>query len=541
MTHFLHRRNYRLDVHAFMLHGLGVSLFFVVLAAFFLPFFAGLLPLLFAHEDGDLAVGRLLSIAVFTTAQAGASAFFSVMIGMLAAFFVARRHFWGRSFLLSLAGIPFAVPTIIVALAFIVFFGRNGILNATLMKLFNTQKAPIDFLYSVYGLIIAHSFYNFPIAMRSISLSWESLNEDRESAALLLGASDWRIFKTIIFPALLPSIISSFLIIFLYSFFSFLIVLLFGGIGTTVLEVELYRTVRSTFNPRRAAFIILIESLISSGIAMLYVHIHTVARKKNPPLHSLRPTLPLASSRHPLLEKSAFALLMFLISFFLLAPLASIIARSFTQVNFTQTRTVTIAPWLSLFSTRLFWKSFATTLFVGIASASLSVLSASVFAYFVFIKHFRVSVLSVAPIVVSTLALGFGWTRLLSYASPIVLIVAQSAIAWPIAWMQLHNALTRIPSSVLDAATLLSSPTESFFLTLMPLCKKALGTAFAFSFAISVGDASLPLILSIPNFHSLALLVFRLAGSYRFAQSAVAASVLSLLTASTFLLKRKRP
>lgn len=510
-------------------------MFVLVLAGFFVPLGASVVPLFFSAGAGVSAGGmyRLLRIAAFTVMQAGLSAVGAVLIGTAAAFFTARRRFFGRRFLLSLSGIPLAVPPIIIALSFIIFFGRNGALNSVIMQVFDSRKPPIDFLYSLYGLIIAHAFYNFPIAMRTISQRWEQLNEDEEAAAMLLGAGKLRIFTTIILPSLAPAIAASFLIIFLYCFFSFVIVLLFGGMGTTVLEVELYQTIRSLSNPSAAARVILIELFFAAIITWVYVRIQKKASLINSALKQSRTRLPIRGRY----EKLGFILVAGSILFFLLAPLMSVFLRSFTHITYAQARRMSFQPWESLISSSVFWKAFWTTVWTGCAAAALSVVTALVFAYIQVIKNWRVSMLPFFPIMISSLAVGFGWMQIVRQSSVLVLIVSQAALAWPFAWTQIQIAVTRIPPTVLNSARILSSPQGSFFMTLLPLSKKGIKTAFAYTFAISAGNASLPLVLGIPGFQNIALLVFRLAGSYRFSESAAAAAVLTILTAFVFFLQ----
>ena len=122
--------------------------------------------------------------------------------------------------------------------------------------------------------------------------------------------------------------------------------------------------------------------------------------------------------------------------------------------------------------------------------------------------------------------------------SLLLLVIVQSSLAWPFAWMQIETGLAKIPRSVLDAARLLSSSrTDAFFRVFLPLCKTGIISALCCVFAISAGDASLPLLLHIPNFENLALMLFRFAGSYRFTESAGIAVILAVLTGSLFYIQ----
>ena len=185
-----------------------------------------------------LRFARLFSALRFTFLEAFFSTLLAVAIGFPAAFFVARRDFPGRRFLLALSAVPLCVPPMIIALAFVLYFGRQGWLNYGLMSAFGLKEPPLSFLYSMTGVVIAHGLYDFPVIMRTVSRVWERLPADQEEAALLLGAKPVRVFRTVTLPALARPLLSGSALVFLYCFFSFVIVLLFGGVGGTTLEVS---------------------------------------------------------------------------------------------------------------------------------------------------------------------------------------------------------------------------------------------------------------------------------------------------------------
>lgn len=131
-----------------------------------------------------------------------------------------------------------------MALAFLLSFGKNGLCTRTLGTLWGVST-PRTFLYSASGVVIAHAWYNFPLALAIIARAWNTISTDAEDAARLLGARAYRVFYTITLPALAGALRSSFLVIFLYCFFSLMMVLLLGGTTFTTLEVELYRSIRT--------------------------------------------------------------------------------------------------------------------------------------------------------------------------------------------------------------------------------------------------------------------------------------------------------
>ena len=137
---------------------------------------------------------------------------------------------------------------LIMALGYVMTFGMNGVINQFLVKIFGFSESPLTFLYSFWGIVIVHGFYNFPVIMGTVSESWKNLPEDKYSVAQLAGATRFKTFKTVTFPGILPAIASSSIIVFLYCFFSFVIVLLFGTVGCSTLEVEIYQAAKNTLD-----------------------------------------------------------------------------------------------------------------------------------------------------------------------------------------------------------------------------------------------------------------------------------------------------
>ena len=220
-----------------------------------------------------LSANVFFRIAGFSVFQALLSTFTALLIGLPAAFFCGRRKFFLKNFLLSLSSVPFCIPSLLVALGYVSFFGINGTLNSFLMFIFGKDKPPVTFLYSFLGIIICHGFYNFPLVMSTVSSAWERLPRAESDAAMLLGAGNFKIFRSITIFQLLPSIISACIPVFLYCFFSFMIVLLFGSVGTTTLEVEIYQQAKVNLNFGAALKLGFLETTIALFLVTIYTFI----------------------------------------------------------------------------------------------------------------------------------------------------------------------------------------------------------------------------------------------------------------------------
>jgi thiamine transport system permease protein len=180
----------------------------------------GLLPR--GHAD-FAALGDVLSdpglreVAWFTLWQAALSTVLTLLVGLPAAFVLARFTFPGRSVLRSLLLVPFVLPTVVVAAAFEALLGPGGPL------------ARLGLVPGVAAILIAHVFFNVAVVARVVGGLWANLDPSREEAARVLGASRPRAFVSVTLPLLAPAIVAASSIVFLFTFSSFGVVLLLGG------------------------------------------------------------------------------------------------------------------------------------------------------------------------------------------------------------------------------------------------------------------------------------------------------------------------
>ena len=137
---------------------------------------------------------------------------------------------------------------------------------------FGEKEPPLQFLYSLNGILIAHVYYNFPIAAKLIGDQWSRLSEDFERAARSLGAGGLNRFFGLTLPMLRPSLVSAFILIFLLCLNSFPIILVLGGgIHHTTIEVQIYQLARIELDLEGAAVLALLQALISISILALLI------------------------------------------------------------------------------------------------------------------------------------------------------------------------------------------------------------------------------------------------------------------------------
>ena len=517
----------------------AVVLALAVILAFVIPLLSA--TLLNGKSSGvkSLSLFSVLKITFYTIRIAFFSTLLSFIVGISASFFTARRTFFGRSFLLSLAAIPLCVPPLIIALGFVTVFGISGIANKMLVSVFRISSRPTSFLYSSLGIVIAQGFYNFPLVMKIVSDSWESNSEEEENAARLLGAREFRIFFTITLHKLFPAILASCIPVFLYCFFSFMIVLLFGPVGRSVLEAEIYRAAKITLNYNDVTSLALVETFC----ALLIVSFYSTIKKYDIPIKSKVYTsvkkIKLAKSKYKgktekIFECIVFYLVIAAIFLFLIFPLFGIFASALSQKN----------KILTFLLSKNFLSALRNTLLVAPCTASLCVSTARVYSCFLRLNKFFANklffqLIPLLPLAVSSVVIAFGVTRLNIYPSIFALVLMEASLSWPLAFRIIFSRLQAMPNSILESSMLLEeNPLDTVFKILLPFLKSSIFSAFGFCLATSAGDATLPLVLSIPKFTNLSLLTYRLASSYRFNEACISGTILAIICFAFFSLEK---
>ena len=199
------------DLLRHFLSGISIFIVFIVICAFVIPLVFSIFPL-FSQNDiasssfGNLGVSKIVFVKYifnalkFTIKQAFFSTLVALLIGIPMGFFVSQRKFFGKKFFLALSAVPFCVPTLLVALAYVQFFGMNGALNNFLKSVFGLNSSPVTFLYSFVGIVIAQGFYNFPLVMKTCSDVWSRIDVRQENIAILLGANPIKRFFSVTTP-----------------------------------------------------------------------------------------------------------------------------------------------------------------------------------------------------------------------------------------------------------------------------------------------------------------------------------------------------
>jgi sulfate transport system permease protein len=140
-----------------------------------------------AQAEPLAALGRSLLLVLLALLING-------VLGVLGAIVLVRHRFPGRELLDTLVDVPLAVSPVMVGLAYLLVFGRNG-WAAPLLEPLGVRVA-----FAFPGLLLATLFVTLPFVVREVGYVLEELGTDEEQAARTLGASRWQTFRRITLP-----------------------------------------------------------------------------------------------------------------------------------------------------------------------------------------------------------------------------------------------------------------------------------------------------------------------------------------------------
>jgi molybdate transport system permease protein len=140
----------------------------------------------------------------------------SFPFGVIIAWILARKSFPGKFILDGFVHLPLVLPPVVMGYILLVSLGRKGLVGAWLYEYFG-----ITFSFSWKGAAIASAVMGFPLLVRAVRLSIESVDQGLESAAATLGAAPLRIFLTVTMPLALPGIITGIVLAFARSLSEF--------------------------------------------------------------------------------------------------------------------------------------------------------------------------------------------------------------------------------------------------------------------------------------------------------------------------------
>jgi thiamine transport system permease protein len=491
----------------------------------------------------------LFGITLFTLKQAALSVLVSLALGLPGAWFIGSSRSRFASVLRTLTAVPFAMPSILVVLGFVLFFGNSGWVNRGFAFVTGASEGPFRILYKPQAIILAHGFFNFPLVIRLVGDGLGRARRAYAHAAASLGASPVMTALTVILPLALPALMSAILLVFLCCFTSFAVVLVLGGgPASTTLAVEIYRNARIFFNYNNAGVLALMETLIAVSLFLGFFFFAKKSRAVKTDLHERIET----GKRSPA-SRIVMIVYCLVIAFFILGPLLSIPLESFLfRPSRSAGQILSFRWWESLGSTCLpaLGRSLTLAFFSATAACVLACLAAGAVKILeergnggslpaLIIRFF-----TAAPVISSGIVLGLGWLILYGRnfsRAPLALVILHAVTALPFAFNFISEGFRSLPANTLNAASVFGAgPLRGLLTTALPLSLPRIRSAWGFAAALSMGELNAVMMLGMEGWETLPLYIYRAVGAYRYGTACAAGTLLIAGCAACFLLSETR-
>lgn len=482
-------------------------------------------------------------VAWFTLWQAVASTVLTLVVGLPGAALFARYSFAGKRVIWAALVVPFVLPTVVVGIAFLGVVGPTGALG-------------VDLSGTVWAILIAHVFFNYAVVVRTVGGAWASLDPALGEAARTMGASPWAAFREVTWPLLRPAVAAASSIVFLFTFTSFGVVLILGGVRNRTLEVEIYDQTARFLRLDVAAGLALLQ------LVFVVVVLAWFARTQERRAVALRPAAA-AANAHRVVGWRARAFVtanLVFMGLLLALPLAVLAVRSIRLPG---------GGWGTDFYEALSSNRRGSTAFVtpvdAIANSLLFAAAATVLALVLgglaawAIASGRqerswryVDVALMVPLGTSAVTVGFGFLIALDEPpldlrdSPWLIPIAHAVVALPFVVRLLVPALRAIDPRLREAAAVLGAPPRRAWREIdLPIVGRALAAAAGFAFAVSLGEFGATVFLAQVDRPTLPVAIFRFLGRpgpLEFGQAMALSTILMALTVVIVLIiDRARP
>ncbi|WP_338040717.1 thiamine/thiamine pyrophosphate ABC transporter permease [Marinomonas ostreistagni] len=501
---------------------LGVVVYLGIAGAALLALLSYAAPSSWFEYLQDPYIWRLIRFSLW---QASLSALLSLLLAVPVASCLFHRRFKGRQLLLNLFAVSMVVPSIVAVLGIIVVYGRNG---------WFTQLFGVPFpLYGLGGILLAHVFFNMPLAVRVLLQTYSLIPDAQWRLASQLGFTRWHAFTLIEWHYLKKALPGLFLLIFMLCFSSFAVVLsLGGGPRSSTLEVAIYQALRFEFDLNKASYLALLQVTICSLVALL---VYRLAPKVVQDVSVFRgASAPLRSGR---LSTTVDGAMLLLVALWVLPPFVAIVLPVLSTVF-----------WQTLQAPAL-WHSVWNSVRIALPSGLLALLIALSLAALARTLRWRER--------------GDFWADKFEQSGNLVLMIPGLVLAtglfivfrflgigisnayWIVVWVNGVMALPFVLRSLLPSVY----QQEKRFRLLYqqygikgwarfrlewPVLRSAMAQGLAYAVLISLGDLGVVALFGSKGLETLPLYLYQLIGSYRVDQGACAAVVLISLCVVLF-------
>ena len=478
-------------------------------------------------------------VIAFTIGQAIASTLLTLALGLPGAYLFARYDFPGKGLIKAVLTVPFVMPSVMVALGYILLFGKSGFITGLIGR-------DLGIIYSWKGILLAHAFYNFPIVIRMVSSLWQRVNPHYEEAAMALGARGWRLFWRVTLPMISPAIFASAMLTFVFCFLSFSIPLIIGGYRYATIEVDIFTSIMVLLDFKTGSALAIIQIILS--MAFMYLYLRSLdAYAKREEQRIFRKPLPFTRRDWFSLRGLGIALYSLLVFLFIVSPLLAVVYDSLHfngQWSLEWYRRIFSTEYNPMFGATTL-DAIRNSLSFGTATIFLSVLVALPIAYALHRWNFTgkrlFDILAMLPLASSAITLGLGYIRFFSgtplYFTPWIIIAAHTIIAYPFVLRAVSTSLKKIRPNLFEAALSLGAKEWKAFLKVeLPLALGGVIVGAIFAFAISIAELGATYMLAKPEYTTMTVAIYKFLGARQFGSASALSVLLMAVSTVSFLI-----
>jgi iron(III) transport system permease protein len=462
---------------------------------------------------------------------------FATALGVPLAFCLARIDVPGKPVLMMLASLPLVLPSFVGAYALVLLFGHAGVITLALRGI----GIPVGDIYGMPGIVIIFTLTLYPYVLMPTIAGFQAIDVSVEESARNLGASRWRVFRTVLLPIVVPSMLAGALLVFIETLENF-------GVPSVLAEdrpflsVDIFKLFAGESDSNPAAAGALSVLMVGLTVAVLLLQRRYLARRRFATgARQAPPMIPL--SRGWRLLAATYGWGVVLLS---LLPFGAALVISFLQFR------GPVLNWqLGLGNYAALLNGSHQPLYNTGILASVTALAATMLGApigYVLVRHRNrlstaLDVVAIVPFAVSGTVLGIGlviafnsgW--LVLTGGWLILVIAYVVRKLPFSIRSASAIMHQIDPSLEEASINLGvSPFRTFATLTVPMMAGGLIGGMVLVWVTVAAELSSTIVLYSSRWATMTVLMFQALEGTAPGQSAAAASILILLTAMPLLL-----
>ena len=454
---------------------------------------------------------------------AAASSIAAFIPGVFLAWVLDRTNIRGRHWLRAILIGRIAIPGILITVSWILLASPNiGLINQISRDLFGIRN--IVNIYSFWGMVFVQAIEMVPLTYLLLSASFQSMDPRLEEAAKMCGASTWAMLRKVVLPLSLPAVVTSILLLFITTVETFEVPLLIGGRARTpVYATEIYYNTSRTPTDWGMAATYSVALLVMTVLflAIYFRLLRSEGRYQTVSGKDFKPRQIDLGAWKPLFTTLASFLVVLITGVPLIVMLYASLLPFYQAPSVAAFESMSLTNYVDILNLEKTSVTLVNSAIVGIATASIVVLFASMVAFFVHRTTLPgrklLDVVSFAPIAIPSVVLGttFLWFYLLVPVPIIgtltIIILAYFTKFIPFALRFVSNSVMQLhPELEEAAATSGASFLRCFVQITLPLIKPGLLAAWFWVMIQSFRELTVALMLARSDNRTASVLIFDL-------------------------------